>query len=191
MNEEMNLKFLDKFNQLSLNRGNLIQLVNGSFLTVFLAFFTMTLNSRFDSRILIICISSVFFWRIYIHFIDNEIIQNYRRIVHCELNITGGVDEEISLQGSLNKQKSKPFYYKNRGQLLFDGLAFLIILGLTLDYYLPLLKNQFRIHTPVSLLLVISEIFIYCIFIISRYIADDYEIHQILAMKKQIKTTSN
>jgi hypothetical protein len=183
MNEEIKIEYLKKFNKRSQYLGNLIHLVNGLFLTVFLAFFTLTINSHFDFRVLIICISILVFWRGYIHFIDSEIIQIYRRIVYCELYIQGGIDREISLQESLSKQKSMS--HSNRGQLYFDIFALVIMVILSLEYFYPLLKNHFRMeHNSFFLLIVVLEIFLYSCYFIIRTINDYKEIDDIIAMKK-------
>jgi len=110
---------LENFSQRSQYLGNLIQLVNGSFLPIFLAFFTIAINGHNDLRIPIACVSILFVWRYYIHFIDTEMIDIYRRIIHCQEKI-GIFDEEISLKGILKRQiKNKIFYNRGNFFLIF------------------------------------------------------------------------
>lgn len=182
MEEKIKLKYLEKFEKRSQNLGNLIYLVNGSFLTVFLAFFAITVNSHYDFKILFAWISILAFWRIYIHFIDSEIIDIYRRIVCCELNIKDGIYEKISLQFNLKKSRS----WANRGQLYFDIFALLIMTAVVFDFFLPLRKNHFGLHHDSCFLLIaVLEIFLYCCYFVCRKIKDDKSIDDIIKMRKE------
>jgi hypothetical protein len=111
--------------------GNLIQVINGAFLTIFIAFFTASFSFNGDVKILIASISILFFWRYYIHLVDFEIIDVYGRIVYCEAKI-GINDDNISLEGSLSRQQ-KNQRYSNRGQLTFDLFAMVIMIALFLN----------------------------------------------------------
>jgi hypothetical protein len=123
--------------------GNLIQVINGAFLTIFIAFFTASLSSNGDIKSLIVCISILFFWRFYIHLVDNEIIDIYNRIVYCEEKM-GILEEQISLKGSLMRaQKTNPIFY-NRGQFIFDLFALIVMVALLLNS-ISSINDQFPI----------------------------------------------
>jgi hypothetical protein len=173
-------KQLEKLYQRLAHLGNLIQIINGSFLTVFLAFFTIALNSQSDVcnpnacvsiYIPLVCISILFIWRYYIHFIDTEIIDVYRRIIYCEtiLNFT---DKVLSLRGILKRQTKRIIFF-NRGQFFFDIIALVIMIALDYDYLHKLGREAplFIIST--------AEIVIFAIFIIIQNIKDIETIEEI------------
>jgi hypothetical protein len=146
MNDKIREKYLDNFYSRGKSLGDLIPLVNNAFITVFLAFFVITFHS-INFVIFLICICSLFFWRVYVHYIDQGIIQNYENIVDCELEleIQGNFEKNITLQGNLKKQAERSwFFYRNRGQRLFDILALLIMIGLNAVYFFPDRKLQFE-----------------------------------------------
>jgi hypothetical protein len=144
--------------------GNLIQVINGAFLTIFIAFFTASLSSNGDVKSLIVCISILFFWRFYIHLVDNEIIDIYNRIVYCEEKL-GIFEEQISLKGSLMRaQKTNSIFY-NRGQFIFDLFALIIMIALFLNS-ISSINDKFPIPFQWPLTLIAGfEIVIFVVYI--------------------------
>lgn len=114
--------------------GNLIRIINGAFLTIFIAFFTIIQNDNYvkiaPNYLPIVFVLILIIWRYYIHFIDTELIDVYHRIIHCQNHISFFKNSEVSLKGILQRQHSQKWnlVFFNRGQLVFDLVAFAIML---------------------------------------------------------------
>jgi hypothetical protein len=155
---------LDRFYKRLDFLGNLIQVINGAFLTIFIAFFTASLSSNGDVKNLIVSISILFFWRIYIHLVDLEIIDIYGRIIYCEDKL-GIFEDQISLKGSLIRKPKTEIIFSNRGQLYFDLLTFLIMIALYLNSVLSM-NDKFPIPYQELLIVVAGiEIIVFIVFV--------------------------
>ena len=144
--------------------AKLIQIINGTFLTIFIAFFTVSLSSNGDVKNLIVCISILFFWRFYIHLVDLEMVDVYGRIIYCEEKL-GFFEDQISLKGSLIRQQKNEIIFSNRGQLWFDLLAFLIMFGLGLNSLFSF-NNEFPIpENGILAFFALFEIIFYVVYV--------------------------
>lgn len=68
----------DRINQLN----NIIQLTNGLIVTIFIGFFTIF--PLHEPSAILFCILILILWRVYVRELDDEIIEQYGKIISCE-----------------------------------------------------------------------------------------------------------
>jgi hypothetical protein len=174
---------LQRISERSISLGSLIQNTNGVFLTAFLVFFETAIFGYANMQnplIPIVCLSMLFVWRYYIHFIDTENIDIYRRIIHCESKINFS-DEKISLKRSLQIQRSNNILFPNRGQLFFDIIAGLIMVALFYGYRDVLYADAILYS------FVIVEIGLFAFFVICQTNADTKNLNKLIEKGKEIE----
>ena len=156
--------------------ANIIHATNGFIVAILvgvIAYLGSIKNLGFTTNLVLIisiCVVSLIIWRIYAHYIDNEIVSNYSKILHCENKLDIPVElsllknlikslpdkneEKRKLEDFIQTKKVEAAYSKmfilveereigSRGHLHFDIFAFsLCVLFLVVGIGL-LLSNRF------------------------------------------------
>ncbi len=107
MPEELARLLLPIYQERSNQLANIIHASNGLIVTILIGVLTFAgtitnITSYHIAFIVSICVLSLIIWRVYVHFVDSDIIHMYGKILCCEYRLL--VPSRVSLLSSLIKQ---------------------------------------------------------------------------------------